>query len=178
MFVLQDLTEEMRKAMGVSENAQPFESGANSAVFVNERDNVVAFSDYSEIYNVASEAAKINSSTLPDIYQVQRFEKEDEPEGTFSFGIDYMYAVEMEKLETLSNEEQVKFEKYKNSIFVDQVVPQYSPEDEKMVRAMISLKGRSERDGVEQTDLWAGNVAWSGNILKYLDLEVIKIGKR
>lgn len=178
IFVLQDLTEEMRKAMGVSENAQPFESGANSAVFVNDRDNIVAFSDYSEIYNVASEAAKINSSTLPDIYQVQKFEKQDEQEGTFSFGVDYIYAVEMEKLETLNSEDEVRFEKYKTSIFTDEVVPQYSPEDEKMVRAMISLKGRSERDGVEQTDLWAGNVAWSGNVLKYLDLEVIKIGKR
>jgi len=178
MFVLQDLTEDMRKAMGVSENAQPFESGVNSAVFVNDRDNIVAFSDYNETYNVANEATKLNSKTLPDIYQIQKFEKKDEQEGTFNFGVDYIYAVEMEKLEPLSGEEQTKFEKYKKSIFEDELVPEYSPEDEKMVRAMVSLKGRSERDGVEQTDLWAGNIAWGGNSLKYLDLETVKIGKR
>ena len=177
MAVLEGLTDEMRKEMDVEPGAEPFEPGANSAVFVNGRGNIVVFSDYDALYRVAEKAQSLKSDTLPEIYDVKKFSVEDEEEGTFSFGESYMYGVEMERLRTLDSGEEKAWEKWQKHVFEPKEgAPEPDPDEKDFVDAMASLKERSERDKVVQTDLWSGNVAWDDKGgLKFIDLEVVNL---
>ena len=177
MAVLENVTDDMREEMDVKPDADPFESGANSAVFVNGRGNIVVFSDYDALHKVAEKARGLGSDTLPEIYDVRKFSVEDEEEGTFSFGESYMYGVEMERLRTLDSGEEKLWEKWQKLIFDPKNgAPGPDPDEKDFVDAMTSLKERSERDKVVQTDLWSGNVAWDdkGN-MKFIDLEVVNL---
>jgi hypothetical protein len=176
-FVLKGVTNEMREKMNVDLGAGANPAGANSAVFVNKRGNIVVFSDYPVLYDVAKKAKKLGSDALPEIYDVRKFPIEDEEPGTFSFGQSYFYAVEMEHLKTLNSKEENVWEKWQKPVFDPKVdMPTPDSDEESFVSAMMSLKERSERDNVVQGDLWSGNIAWDdkGN-MKFIDLEVIDL---
>lgn len=178
MMVLEGVTDKMREEMDVDSSAKPFEPGANSAVFVNGRGNIVVFSDYDALHKVAEKAKSLGSDSLPEIYDVKKFSVEDEEESTFSFGESYMYAVEMERLRTLDSGEERTWEKWQKPVFEpgSEDAPEPEPDEKDLVEAMRSLKERSERDKVVQTDLWSGNVAWdNGGNLKFIDLEVVNL---
>ena len=178
VFVLEAVTDEMRQAMDVPPDAEPFESGANSAVFVNSRDNIVVFSDYYAIRDVAQKARSLGSDTLPEIYDVQRFERDEE---TSFLEKSYMHAVEMEKLRVLTSSEGNVWQKWQKKVFgpENEGMPEGVPPDElEFVEAMADLQGRAARDKVVQGDLWSGNIAWDGSgKMKFIDLEVIDLSE-
>ncbi len=178
VFVFNAITPEMRDAMSVSHDAEPFASGANSAVFVNNRNNIVAFSDYDVFYKVAEKLQSLETDVLPAIYDVQKFVTSSEEEGSFSLGADYIYAVEMEQLKMLDKEGHI-FEKYKKEIFKEGKAPEnVSQEEQPIVNAMLDLRSRSERDNIKHIDIWSGNVGWSGSgALKFIDLEAVQFGQ-
>lgn len=171
---LEQITDKMRKDMGVSKR-NPYESGANSVVFDNDAKNIVVFSEYDKVYDVAKKAKERSSQALPEIFDVQKFPLEDEEPGTFSMQ-SYMYAVEMQKLKMLDKNELNTFDKYKDQVFKEQETPKsVEPKEQKLVDAMTHLMQVSEKENVHQTDLYSENVAWDGDDLKYIDLETIKI---
>jgi hypothetical protein len=172
--VLEAVTDEMRKEMGVDPGAEPFAPGANSAVFENGNGNIVVFSDYPRFHEVAKKAEALRSDTLPEIYAIKKFKVGDEEP---MFGESAMYAVEMEYLKVLDSGETKVWHEWQDDVFSGSVDPSSVPPGEKnFVDAMVSLKERSERDKVVQRDLWAGNITWDdkGN-LKFIDLEVIDL---
>jgi len=179
IFVLDQITDKMREEMDVPLDADPYEPGTNSCVFDNTGGNIVIFSDYDAFYNTAVEAEKRNLTTIPKIYKTEKFSSGDEEEGTFSFGESAVYAAEMQKLKMLNAQEGQIWQKYETSIFKEGKNPTpEDPKDAEIVNAMISLRDRSKKENVEQTDLHAQNTAWDdeGN-LRYLDLEGVNIGQ-
>ena len=175
--VLEQVTDEMRSDMGVAPDAKPFDSGANSAVFVTDKGNIVVFSDYYNLPKVARKAQSLGSDTLPDIYEVKDWKMEDEEEGSFTFGDNSMYAVEMEHLKVLDDAEGNLFEKWKKPVFKGEgEVGEVPEEEQEFVDSMRSLAERAGRDKVVQTDLWAGNIARdSSGLMKFIDLEVVDL---
>lgn len=176
--VLGALTNEMRNAMGVSLDTSPFESGANSAVFINNRNNIVAYSDYDKLYSVAERAKGLDTDVLPQIYDVQKFEVADDSEQPSFLGKDYIFAVEMEQLKMLNGDGNI-FEKYKKEIFEAGETPEnVNPGEQQIVSAMLDLRSRSQRDNIKHIDIWSGNVGWdAGGSLKFIDFEAVEIGQ-
>jgi hypothetical protein len=87
-----------------------------------------------------------------------------------------MYAVEMEKLNMLSGDEESIWEKYREDIFRNGSPREVPPEDREFVQKMLAIKEEAARDGVTQEDPSHSNVAKDdrGNF-KWIDLELIKI---
>jgi hypothetical protein len=185
--VYQSITPEMLKEMGVDENAQPYEEGMSSAVFDNTRGNIVVFS-LRNINYIANNISGPLSDVLPTIVKTEKFPLEETTETDWREPSDFLYAVEMERLDPLSSEEELVFTIWKGPIFEGN--PD-TPEDEarfiletpddisvpretidKMIPAMRFLKKKSERLNVYHFDLHARNVMWGkdGN-LKFIDLE-------
>jgi hypothetical protein len=188
IFVLEKITDDMRKAMDVPLDAEPYAPGANSAVFDNTNGNIVVFSDYTQFYNIAEKAQKRNSDALPKIFKVEKFELEGEEftayESSFMNESEYMYAVEMQKLNMLDKKEEAVVEKYRKQVFS----PEFSEsdaesllkkagDDSNIVRHLIDLKERAERDKISHNDIHAGNMAKDdeGNY-KFIDLEAVSLG--
>lgn len=176
-ILLEKVTDEMKRAMDVDESAKPFESGANSVVYENDKGNIVSFSDWDKLYEIGKKAMDKGASTLPEIGRVEEFEMAEEEEaGYFSSGPAKMYAVEMEKLNMLSGDDQRVWNKYKDDIFHGDGPKSVDPEDKEFVQGMLDLKEKSAKEGVTQEDPDSGNVAKDNHgDFKWIDLELIRI---
>jgi len=177
MFVLEGITDEMRKTMGVDLKARPYESGANSAVFDNDKNNVVSFSTWDKLYSRAKKVKDRDSEALPKVYRIEKFELEEEEPGTIDLGKDYIYAIEMQKLNMLDKNEAEIWNKFQKDVFSGNYDVKVPSENKDFVKRMLKLKEIAENNGVEQTDMHSGNVAKDDNgNLKFIDLELVNIG--
>lgn len=107
--VVRVLDDIMMETVGVSPTAKPYTEGINSAVFDNRRGNIVVFTFNEEAANVALEVEGEFEEILPEIYDVQVWNKEDVGEKWLDprsyTNVDQIFAIEMEKLRLLSPDE-------------------------------------------------------------------------
>lgn len=110
--VLKVVDEAMRFAMGISPIAKPMVAGISSAVFENQRGNIVVFTFDPNAAEVARSIKGELKEVLPEIYEVQEWEKEEGSEESWEVPrsgapTDKIYAIEMEKLRLLNMEEKI-----------------------------------------------------------------------
>lgn len=108
--VLKVVDDAMRFAMGVSPSAKPMKSGISSAVFENQRGNIIVFTFDPNAAEVANSIKGELKEILPEIYEVQEWKKEEGAKEEWKIprtGIptDTIYAIEMEKLRLLDEDE-------------------------------------------------------------------------
>ena len=182
-FVVDEITPEILAKFNIPEEADPFEEGQRSAVYVNNDGDIVSFSSDSHVAEVAKRLKGVGQTALPEVYDVEEFET-----GGF---FDTIFGVRMEQLQRpLNKVESYLYERYRWEIVkgipmkytIDRTYevlskkPRFKEFERAFKKKMQDLADRADQFGITQEDLRPGNVMWDDNgRLRFIDLESINL---
>lgn len=181
--ILELVSDEIRKKYGVLPDAEPFEEGVRSAVFINSRGNVVAFFFGQEGCNIALESVGQYKTTLPEVYDIDTFNVPT----NWSAKIDgTICVIEMEKLEMLSKAEIREIEDFANKerIFYSQTgfadgFEEVESRGEQLTTLLYDvwdLVKRAKSEGVYHADFHSRNYGrGEDGKLKFIDWESVML---
>lgn len=106
------VSDEAKEAMGIPLDAQPFAEGVSSAVYENSKGNIVSFLPEEDSANFAKKLMGKDSTVLPAVHRVEEVEVVETPEYREireergqQYVPRHIFAIEMEKLQVLDQEE-------------------------------------------------------------------------
>jgi hypothetical protein len=170
------ISPKIRKKFDIPIDAKALQSGKRSAVFLNERGNIVAFLP-PQAQRACEEALKSigkNSSVLPEIYDIAYIDISPWAPST-------VCVIEMEKLTPTTEAEWDQITEwilpYREGFepdMIEELEALLAQKPNKLLKAVIDLMKRMIKEKVAHKDLHGGNVAWSQNgKLKLIDWEEI-----
>jgi hypothetical protein len=178
------ITEDIKKKFDISPMAEAFKTGANSAIFENNRGNIVAFIAGSPACITALRSVGKNSEILPEVYDMEILDLKIYS-GDFRpyLVTDKVCVIEMEKLLPLNNEERTVF--IDNQTLIPEEVDLLKTEMEEQIlkgmqpdsfmKNLINLSEKMIKENISHDDLHVDNVMWSKDRknLKLIDWESI-----
>ena len=181
-FVESLVSDKMKQAMDIPLDVQSFAEGVSSAVFENAKGHIVSFLREQRAHAFASGLIGKENVTLPMVYETEMFEVEDTPERKKTreeMGYEYtpmsLFAIEMEKLEVLDEEEKdyiaelVGQETHdRGYTFLESYIHKGMSSElkEKLEadvfgQAILDLFGRLSKEPFFHDDLKLENIAWT-----------------
>jgi len=186
------ITDDIKAKFDINKDAKPNSKGGSSVVYVNNRENIVAFINTTHGRDKACENALdsvgSNSKILPEIFNVEYLKIANIP-GDPNYVSDEMYekeitlcVIEMEKLRPLTLQEShhfdnlhVLYEDYSEwDVNVENLRSIILKFKNPLIPAVLKLVEQAKSENISHDDLHSGNVAWgSDNELKFIDWESI-----